>query len=85
MTLQEITEALDSLIAKGQKRRDESLDPCIRGLHTAECEWLTKEELQELGRLQLLYVKLEPTIQKIRERVRVKRAARVLAAQLEKE
>ncbi len=69
---------LDQLASVARLRMTHA-DPAIRGLRPAETEWLTEDELEQRQRAELVLVETEDTTEEIRERVRVKRAARVAA------
>lgn len=79
---EEIVAELDALVAVGRARMEASKDPCIRGLHMSESEWLSREEFERLNELHLEWARSQPTLAEVRERVARKRAAR-LARMLE--
>lgn len=79
MEAAEIVVELDALTAKAEARRDASPSR-NKGLWPAVVEWMTDDERARFHALQLALIPLRAeSIDTIRERVRLKRAARVAA------
>lgn len=70
---------IDELVAVARTRKDAALDPALTWLRPSESDWMTREEHEEMGVLQLELIRLQPTQAELRQRVARKRAARIAA------
>lgn len=80
MTREELLAELDALVKTAEARRDSARDPFLLGIRPAASDWMTQEEIDRLCDLQAALVPYRwDDMMAARERVAVKRAARVAA------
>lgn len=77
--LKRIELLIDVLVWRATRRHVACRDMSIRGLRTADTDWMTESELNRLNVLQVARVRCQETTAEIRARVAAKRAARVAA------